>query len=110
MEQVEDVLRTLLGPDDRFRTVRATIRHSRDDDLERRSAGFGKPLLRRDNTQSGGGSKLPQITTSIAKIWLDRPGRSLFQERCKVGGGIEWNLTVIYGRRWEARPGRPHGN
>jgi hypothetical protein len=29
MEQVEDVLPTLLGPDDRFRTVRATIRHNR---------------------------------------------------------------------------------
>ena len=39
MEQVEDVLRTLLGPDDRFRTVRATIRHSRDDDLD---APFGR--------------------------------------------------------------------
>ena len=51
MEQVEDVLRTLLGPDDRFRTVRATIRHSRDVDLERRSAGIGRPLLGRDNQQ-----------------------------------------------------------
>ncbi len=102
MEQVEDVLRTLLGPDDRFRTVRATIRHSRDDDLERRSAGYGKPLLRRDNIQSGGGSKLPQITTSVAKIWLDRPGRARFEERRKVGGGMERNLTVIDGRRrWE---------
>jgi hypothetical protein len=51
MEQVEDVLRTLLGPDDRFRTVRATIRHSRDVDLERRSAGIGRPSFGRDNQQ-----------------------------------------------------------
>ena len=67
MEQVEDVLPTLFGPDDRFRTVRATIRHSRDVDLERRSAGIGRPALGRDKLESGGGSKSPRITTSVAK-------------------------------------------
>ena len=102
MEQVEDVLRTLLGPDDRFRTVRATIRHSRDVDLERRSAGIGRPSLGRDNIESGGGSKSPRIATSVAKIWLNRPGWARIEERREVGGGIERNLTVIDGpRRWE---------
>jgi hypothetical protein len=51
MEQVKDVLRTLFRPDDRFRRVRATKRHSRDVDLERRSAGIGRPSLGRDNQQ-----------------------------------------------------------
>ena len=102
MEQIEDVLRTLLGPDERFRTVRATIRHSRDVDLERRSAGIGRPSLGRDNIESGGGSKSPRITTSVAKIWVKRPQCARIEERRKVGGGIERNLTVIDGlRRWE---------
>jgi hypothetical protein len=102
MEQIEDVLRTLLGPDERFRTVRATIRHSRDVDLERRSAGIGRPALGRDKLESGGGSKSPRITTLVAKIWLNRPGWARIEERRKIGGGIECNLTVIDGlRRWD---------
>jgi hypothetical protein len=102
MEEVEDVLRTLLEPADRFRTVRATIRHSRDVHLENRSAGIGRPSLSRDNIESGGGSKSPRITTTVARIWLNRPGLARIEERCDLGGGIERNLTVFDGlRRWE---------
>jgi hypothetical protein len=53
MEEVEDVLRMLLEPADRFRTVRATIRHSRDVNVERRSARIGRPSLSRDGSSSG---------------------------------------------------------
>jgi len=102
MEQVEDVLRTLLGPDDRFRTVRATIRHSGNVDVERRSARVGRPSLGRDNVESGGGSKSPRIAMSVARIWLNRSGQARIEARREVGGGIERNLTVIDGpRRWE---------
>lgn len=102
MEQVEDVLRTLLGPDGRFRTVRASIRHSRDVDVERRSAGVGRPSFGRDKTESGGGSKSPRITVAVARIWLNRPGLARIEERREDVGGIERNLTVINGhRRWE---------
>jgi hypothetical protein len=102
MEEVEDALRTLLEPADRFRTVRATIKHSRDVHLENRSAGIGRPSLSRENIESGGGSKSPRITTTVAKIWLNRPGLARIEELRDLGGGIERNLTVIDGlRRWE---------
>jgi hypothetical protein len=102
MDEVEDVLRTLLEPADRFRTVRATIRHSRDVDLENRCAGIGKPSRGRENIESAGGLNSPRITTSDAKIWLSRPGLARIEERRDLGGGIERNLTVFDGlRRWE---------
>ena len=59
MELFDDLLRTLSGPDDRFRTVRATIRHRCDVDLERLSVGIGRPSLGRENMESGGESKSP---------------------------------------------------
>jgi hypothetical protein len=101
MEQVEDVLRTLSGPDNRFRTVRATIRHSRDVDLERRSGGFGRPSLGRNHIESGGGSKSPRITTSVAKIWLNRPGRARIEERREMMAGVAvvaifFKFTLLY--------------
>ena len=53
MGQLGDVLEVLFGPDDRFHTVRATIRQWLNHDLAKKVDGKGRAVLGRKKDDTG---------------------------------------------------------
>lgn len=102
MGRLGDVLEVLFGPDDRFQTIRATVRHWLDYDLARKVGGQGRAVLGRKKDDMGSEPGPPKSSTSTRTIWLSRPACARIEERREVDGNIETTLTVTDGvRRWE---------
>ena len=72
MGQLGDVLEVLFGPDDRVRTVRATVRHWLDHESGKRIAGRAEKAAG-GKLAGGSGEPAPRVTESMTSILLDRP-------------------------------------
>jgi hypothetical protein len=100
MGQLGDVLEVLFGPDDRFHTVRASIRHWLDRGLADRVRGRQSTPIGRKKAGTGSDPG-PKVTESTLSIWLSRPSSARIEQRREADGCIE-KLTVTDGnRRWE---------
>src|SRR5437763_1427991 len=79
----------LFGPDDRFRTVRATIRRWRN---------FG-PILRGQREQRPFGRSKPgqedadRIIEEDVRLWMDGPDRIWVETECRVDGRTTSSLV-----------------
>src|SRR5262249_14503638 len=101
MGQLGDVLEVLFGPDDRFHTVRATIRHWLDRGLAARGGGRQWTPSGRQKATTGSDPG-PKVAESTLSIWLSRPACARIEECREVNGCIETKLTVTDGdHRWE---------
>ncbi len=102
MGLVGDVLEMLFGTDDRFQTVRATIRHTRDNVLTLSAISARLPTTGRRKAGTPGDSSPPKVYESTMEVWLKPPACARIVEHREVRGGGETTLTVINGdRRWE---------
>jgi len=102
MGLVGDVLELLFGPDDRFQTVRATIRHRRDNVLTLRAISARLPPIGRRKAGTPGDSNPPKVFESTLEIWVKPPACARIVEHREVRGYGETKLTVIDGdHRWE---------
>jgi len=102
MGQLGDALEVFFGPDDRFQTVRATIRHWLNHDLARKVGDKGSEVWGRKKDDTGSGPGPPKCSTSTLTISLSRPACARIEKRSEVKGGIATKLTVTDGdHRWE---------
>ena len=102
MGRLGDALEVFFGPDDRFQTVRATVRHWLNWDLAGKLSDKEPPMWGRKRDAPGKESGPPKCSTSTLTIALSRPACARIEERREVKGGIETKLTVTDGNhRWE---------
>jgi hypothetical protein len=102
MGQLGDVLEILFGPDDRFQSVRATIRNLRDQGAASSVIGARATLFGRRKASADSEPKPPAFVTSTSTIWLRRPACARIEHRSEGNGDHGTTLTVTDGaRRWE---------
>ncbi|QEH35946.1 hypothetical protein OJF2_45030 [Aquisphaera giovannonii] len=102
MGRMGDVLEVLFGPDDRIRTVRATIRQWEDRGLARRLSGRAWPRVGRMKEGAEAGQDRPRAWAATLEIWLSRPGCVRIERRVEAEDGTEVSLVVTDGdRRWD---------
>ncbi len=102
MGHLGEALEALFGPDNRFKTVRATLHHWIDYELRSEALAQIEPNSIQRNLKTGKKPDLPKTFRSTTKAWLSFPSHSRI-EFCKgVDDSIEKSLFVTNGKQcWE---------
>jgi hypothetical protein len=107
MSILGDILEILFGPDDPFKTVRASVRQWTNLDLVENVTGSGRTIMGRRKTSVKDGST-PRIREKTLLIWISRPDRTRIEERRQVEERIETSLRVVDDKRWASRDFEGH--
>lgn len=98
MSKLGDFLEVVYGPSDGFKTVRASIRESRNRKLAE-SARSGRPVMGRRKVQS---DSAVQIDETHLQVWIELPDRSRIEKERRDGKRVRSDLTIVNGERsWE---------
>ena len=105
MSQLGVFLEAVHGPTERFRTLRAVVRHWRNKSLADKAQRSDRPVAGRRKTQPAGATRIEEAKLSI---WIALPGCLRVEKERRDGSLHETNLTVVNGEQWWSRDHEGH--
>src|SRR5437899_6819145 len=105
MAKLGDFLEAVYGMAERFRTVRATIRHSRKREMAERASGGNRTVMGRRKVRN---DSTPHLDTTNLSVWIALPDRVRTEQLRRRHGKAEESLVVKNGEQWSHRDHEGH--